>query len=55
MRASSGQSAFVTLNGIRSAFADSTGAFAFDSLAPGDHMLEMTHAVLDSMGKMLHA
>lgn len=42
--------ALVTLDGIRSAFSDEQGAFVFDTVAPGDHLLEMTHAVLDSMG-----
>ncbi len=42
--------ALVTLDGIRSTFSDEGGAFAFDSVESGDRLLEMTHAVLDSMG-----
>jgi hypothetical protein len=42
--------AMITLNSVRSAFSDERGAFAFDSVAAGTHTLDMTHAVLDSMG-----
>lgn len=42
--------AMITLNSARTAFSDERGAFAFDSVAPGVLTLDMTHAVLDSMG-----
>lgn len=42
--------AMITLDAVRTAFADDSGAFAFDSVAPGSVLIEMTHAVLDSMG-----
>jgi hypothetical protein len=42
--------AMITLDAVRTAFADESGVFAFDSVAPGPALIEMTHAVLDSMG-----
>lgn len=43
-------SAFVSLGGTQSTFSDSLGGFQFTDVAPGMHLLEMTHARLDSMG-----
>jgi hypothetical protein len=42
--------AFIVLNGMRSATADSAGIFAFDTVALGIHELAMQHPMLDSMG-----
>ena len=42
--------AFVSLGGTQSTFSDSLGAFRFEGIAEGTHLLEMTHARLDSMG-----
>jgi hypothetical protein len=42
--------AFVSLGGTQSTFSDSLGRFQFASVAAGTHLLEMTHARLDSMG-----
>src|SRR5688572_9673379 len=42
--------AFVSLGGTQSTFSDSLGRFEFANTAAGTHLLEMTHARLDSMG-----
>jgi hypothetical protein len=42
--------AFVSLGGAQSTFSDSLGRFQFADVATGTHLIEMTHARLDSMG-----
>jgi hypothetical protein len=42
--------AMITLNSVRTTFSDERGAFAFDSVQAGTVTIDMTHAVLDSMG-----
>ena len=42
--------AFITLGGARSTTSDERGRFAFDSVRPGTHALDLQHDMLDSIG-----